>query len=226
MADQEWQFAQFPAPNGHQDAATFLNDPLRQGRGEASVTLRNDGSAGLIYFEPGSLGTDTAPSWLVAEFPAPNGAQDAAAFLNADPRQGAGEATATLRNDRSAGLIYLEPGSLGAGTEQTWLVADFPAPNGAQDAAAFLNADPRQGAGEASVTPRSNGAVGLLYLEPGSLGVSTRQAWLTTEFPGANGAQDAVAFLNAAPRQGAGEASGFIRNDGSAVIFYLEPGSA
>jgi hypothetical protein len=163
MADQEWQFAQFPGPNGHQDAATFLNDPLRQGPGEASVTLRNDASAGLIYFEPGSLGTDTSPSWLVAEFPS------------------------------------------------------------AQDAVAYLNADPRQGAGEASVTPRSNGAVGLLYLEPGSLGASTRQAWLTAEFPSA---QDAVAFLNAAPRQGAGEAVGFIRNNGSAAIFYLEPGSA
>jgi hypothetical protein len=40
-----------------------------QGRGEASVTLRNDGSAGLIYFEPGSLGEETSPSWLIAEFP-------------------------------------------------------------------------------------------------------------------------------------------------------------
>ena len=163
MADQEWQFAQFPGPNGHQDAVTFLNEPDRQGRGEASVTLRNDGSAGLIYFEPGSLGFDTSPAWLVAEFPSP------------------------------------------------------------QEAAGFLNLDPRQGAGEASVTPRSNGTVGLLYLEPGSLGASTRQTWLTAEFPSA---QDAVAFLNAAPRQGAGEAAGFVRNNGSAVIFYLEPGSA
>ena len=31
--------------------------------------------------------------------------------------------------------------------------------------------------------------------------------------------------MNASPRQGAGEVSGFVRNDGSAVIFYLEPGS-
>jgi len=35
----------------------------------------------------------------------------------------------------------------------------------------------------------------------------------------------ALAFLNASPRQGAGEVSGYARNDGSAVIFYLEPGS-
>jgi hypothetical protein len=217
MADQEWQFAQFPGPNGHQDAVTFLNEPDRQGRGEASVTLRNDGSAGLIYFEPGSLGFDTSPAWLVAEFPSP---QEAAGFLNLDPRQGAGEASATLRDNGTAGLLYLEPGSLGTGTSPAWLVAEFPSP---QEAADFLNLDPRQGAGEASVTPRSNGTVGLLYLEPGSLGASTRQTWLTAEFPSA---QDAVAFLNAVPRQGAGEAAGFVRNNGSAVIFYLEPGSA
>jgi hypothetical protein len=223
MADQEWQFAQFAAPNGHQDAATFLNEPLRQGHGEASVTLRDDGSAGLIYFEPGSLGPENSPSWLIAEFPAASGAGDAADFLNADPRQGAGEASVTLRNDGTAGLLYLEPGSLGASTQQTWLTAEFP---GAQDAADFLNANPRQGAGEASVTPRSNGTAGLLYLEPGSLGASTQQTWLTAEFPGANGAQEAVNFLNASPRQGAGEAAGFVRNDGSAVVFYLEPGSA
>jgi len=31
--------------------------------------------------------------------------------------------------------------------------------------------------------------------------------------------------LNASPRQGAGEATGFVRSNGSAAIFYLEPGS-
>jgi len=217
MADQEWQFAQFPGPNGHQDAATFLNDPLRQGRGEASVTLRNDGSAGLIYFEPGSLGEETSPSWLIAEFPS---AQDAATFLNEAPRQGSGEASATLRNDGSAGLLYLEPGSLGTETSPTWLTAQFPS---TQDAVNFLNEAPRQGPGEASVTPRTNGTAGLLYLEAGSLGGSTQQSWLNAEFASA---QDAVNFLNASPRQGAGEASTFIRNDGSTVVVYLEPGSA
>jgi hypothetical protein len=226
MADQEWQFLQFAAPNGEQDAVTFLNEPPRQGAGEASATLRNDGTAGLIYFEPGSLGTDTSPSWIAAEFPAPNGAQEAVAFLNEPPRQGAGEASATLRNDGTAGLIYFEPRSLGTDTSPSWIAAEFPAPNGAQEAVNFLNADPRQGAGEASVTPRSDGTVGLLYLEPGSLGAGTQQTWLTTEFPAPNGAQEAVAFLNDPPRQGAGEAVGFVRNDGSAVIFYLEPGSA
>ena len=217
MADQEWQFAQFPGPDGHQDAATFLNDPYRQGRGEASVTLRNDGSAGLIYFEPGSLGEETSPSWLVGAFPS---AQAAADFLNTPPRQGSGEASVTLRNDGSAGLLYLEPGSLGGETSPSWLVGAFPS---VQTAVDFLNATPRQGPGEASVTPRSNGTVRLLYLEAGSLGNSTRQAWQVAEFASA---QEAVDFLNASPRQGAGEASGFIRNNGSAVVFYLEPGSA
>ena len=64
---------------------------------------------------------------------------------------------------------------------------------------------------------------GLIYLAPGSLGTSTSPTWFTSEFPGPNGAQDAVAFLNEPPQQGPGEAVGFIRNDGSAVIFYLEP---
>ena len=217
MADREWQFAQFPSPDGHQDAVTFLNNPFRQGRGEASLTLRNDGSAGLIYLEPGSLGEETSPTWLTAEFAS---AQDAADFLNAAPRQGSGEASATLRNDGTAGLLYLEPGSLGAETSPSWLTAQFAS---AQDAADFLNAAPRQGPGEASVTPRSNGIVELLYLEAGSLGGSTQQAWLTAQFASA---QDAMNFLNASPRQGAGEASAFVRNNGSAVVFYLEPGSA
>jgi hypothetical protein len=68
-------------------------------------------------------------------------------------------------------------------------------------------------------------ATGLLWLEPGSLGNSTAQTWHYKDFPGPGGEQGALAFLNASPRQGAGEASGFVRSDGSAVVFYLEPGS-
>ena len=64
MTDQEWQFRDFAAPNGEGDTATFLNEPLRQGHGEASATLRNNGTAGLFFLEPGSLGNDTSPSWL------------------------------------------------------------------------------------------------------------------------------------------------------------------
>ena len=88
MADQTWQFRAFPAPGGEQAAVTFLNEPLRQGAGEASATLRNDGSAGLLWLEPGSLGEGDAQTWQSKEFPAPNGEQAAVAFLNEPLRQG------------------------------------------------------------------------------------------------------------------------------------------
>ena len=73
MANQIWQFRAFPAPDGEAAAVKFLNEPLRQGRGEASATLRNDGTAGLLWLEPGSLGEGTEQTWQSAEFPAPNG---------------------------------------------------------------------------------------------------------------------------------------------------------
>ena len=225
MADQIWQFSAFPAPDGEQAAVNFLNEPLRQGAGEASATLRNDGTAGLLWLEPGSLGDGGAQTWQMRNFPAPNGEQAAVEFLNEPLRQGAGEATATLRNDGTAALLWLEPGSLGYSDAQTWQSAEFPGPGGLKAAVDFLNEPLRQGRGEASVTPRGNGSVGLLWLEPGSLGYSDAQTWQSQEFAGPDGAQAAVDFLNAAPRQGAGEASGFVRNDGSAVICYLEPGT-
>ena len=225
MADQLWQFKAFPAPNGEQAAVSFLNEPLRQGRGEAAATFRNDGTAGLLWLEPGSLGEGTEQTWQFREFPAPNGEQALVSFLNEPLRQGAGEATANFRNDGTAGLLWLEPGSLGESTAQTWQLREFPAPNAEQAAVNFLNEPFRQGPGEASVTPRGNGTAGLLWLEPGSLGESTRQTWQFKDFPGPNGAAEALAFLNATPRQAAGEATGFVRNDGSAAIFYLEPGS-
>jgi hypothetical protein len=225
MANQEWLFREFPAPSGEKAAVDFLNEPLRQGRGEASATLRNNGTATLLWLEPGSLGESTEPAWESAEFPAPSGEADAVSFLNLAPRQGRGEATATLRNDGTAGLIYLEPGSIGNGTQQTWQSQEFSGPGSAQAAVDFLNEPLRQGAGEASLTPRNNGTTGLLWLEPGSLGDSTAQTWHYKDFPGPGGEQAALAFLNASPRQGPGEASGFVRSDGSVVIFYLEPGS-
>ena len=224
MANQQWQHSEFTV-NGEQQAVAFLNLPLRQGAGEASVTLRNNGSAGLIWLEPGSLGESTQQTWQSSEFPAPNGAQNAVNFLNEPARQGRGEASATLRNDGSAGLIWLEPGSLGNGTGQAWEVTEFSGADAEQQAVNFLNASPRQGAGEASVTPRGNGTVGLIYLEPGSLGEGTEQDWHCKDFPGPNGAQGVLNFLNASPRQGRGEASCFVRNDGSAAVFYLEPGT-
>jgi hypothetical protein len=164
-------------------------------------------------------------TWQSAEFPAPNGEAAAVNFLNEPLRQGRGEASVTLRNDGTAGLLWLEPGSLGNSTTQTWQFAEFPAPNGEAAAVNFLNEPARQGPGEATVTPRGNGSVGLLWLEPGSLGDNVAPAWQYKDFPSPDGEQAALAFLNASPRQGAGEVSGFVRNDGSAVIFYLEPGS-
>jgi len=225
MADQTWQFAEFGAPDGATSAVTFLNEPARQGRGEASATLRNDGTAALLWLEPGSLGDDTEPTWQFTEFGAPGGATSAVTFLNEPARQGRGEASATLRNDGTAGLLWLEPGSLGDSSAQTWELREFPAPGGAASAVTFLNEPARQGAGEASVTPRSDGSAGLLWLEPGSLGDSTAQTWQYKDFPAPGGEQAALAFLNASPRQAAGEACGFVRSDGSAAIFYLEPGS-
>jgi hypothetical protein len=108
---------------------------------------------------------------------------------------------------------------------QIWQFRAFPAPDGEASAVSFLNEPARQGPGEATVTPRGNGTVGLLWLEPGSLGDGTAPTWQYKDFPGPDGEHAALAFLNASPRQGAGEVSGFVRNDGSAVIFYLEPGS-
>ena len=224
MANQTWEFREFPGPkpNGENNAVVFLNEPARQGRGEATATLRNDGSAGLFYLVPGDLGTSTTPTWESREFPSPDGEKNAVIFLNEPARQGPGEATATLRSDGSAGLLYLAPGSLGASTAQTWESGEFADPRQAVD---FLNEPARQGPGQVSVTPRNNGSVGLLYLVPGSLGESTAQTWYFKEFPAPDGVTSALAFLNASPAQGAGEVSGFARNDGSAVIFYLEPGS-
>ena len=144
--------------------------PAGARRGERDVP-GNDGTAGLLWLEPGSLGESTAQTWQFREFPAPNGEQALVSFLNEPFRQGAGEATANFRNDGTAGLLWLEPGSLGESTEQTWQVQEFPAPNGEQAAVNFLNEPLRQGPGEASVTPRGNGTAGLLWLEPGSLGV-------------------------------------------------------
>src|SRR5258708_8688354 len=71
MADQVWQFRAFPAPNGEQAAVIFLNEPLRQGRGEASPTLRNAGTAALLWLEPGSLRDGTGQTWPSPHFPAP-----------------------------------------------------------------------------------------------------------------------------------------------------------
>ncbi len=60
-----------PRPNGEDNAVIFLNEADRQGRGEATATLRNDGSVGLFYLVPGDLGTSTTPTWESENYPAP-----------------------------------------------------------------------------------------------------------------------------------------------------------
>ena len=142
-----WESQEFPVPTGEKDTVTFLNDPARQGPGEATATLRSDGSAGLLYLAPGRRGSEHGANLGV---PGIRGAQQAVDFLNEPARQGPGQASVTPRNDGSAGLLYLVPGSLGTSTKQTWHFKDFPAPNGVTSALAFLNAHPRQGAAEAS----------------------------------------------------------------------------
>ncbi len=174
---------------------------------------------GLFYLEPGSLGTDDQPTWEYQNFPT---AQAAVTFLNDPARQGLGEASATPRSDGSVGVFYLEPGSLGTDTRPTWVFQNFPNP---QDAVTFLNDPARQGPGQVSAVARNDGSVGLLFLEPGSLGTSTSHAWAFKDFAGPDGTAAAAAFLNATPRQGPRETSAFARNDGSVSLFYLEPGT-
>jgi hypothetical protein len=227
MSDLTWAYHNFTsADGGTAEAVSFLNAADRQGAGEASASARNDGSVGLFYLEPGSLGSSTEPTWAYVNItPAEGGAAEAVSFLNAADRQGPGEASATPRNDGSVGLFYLEPGSLGTSTEQTWAYLNFTPAEGPAAAVAFLNDAYRQGAGQVSAIARNDGSVGLFYLEPGSLGTSTEQTWVYLNFTPAQGTSEAIAFLNAAPRQGPGEASAYARNDGSVSLFYLEPGT-
>jgi hypothetical protein len=239
MADQRWETAELHAPpNGDQrwettefydsDEATgaeqlvqFLNEN-RQGPGEASATLRH-GSAGLLYLTPGSLGTSTSQTWIYKELPASDGTAAAVQLLNGEPRQGPGEASASLRGDGSVGLVLLAPGSQGTGTEYAWWPFEANA-DGAHQVVQALNEN-RLGPGQASVTARSDGSAAAIFLLPGSLG-STPQTWLTSEFATA---KDAVDFLNGLPgldQPGPGGAVAWLPGGSpvlgsSAVLFYL-----
>src|ERR1700757_3329752 len=104
MANQMWVFRNFTAAEGP------------QGPGEATAVARNDGSVGLFYLEPGSLGSSTAQAWVFLNFTKAQGTQGAVNFLNLALRQGPGDASANARNDGSVGLFFLEPGSLGTST--------------------------------------------------------------------------------------------------------------
>ena len=142
-------------------------------------------------------------------------------LLNGADSQGPGEASASLRGDGSAGLIFLAPGSQGTTASQTWYFQPEPAPDGTQLAVQFLNEGDKQGPGEASVTTRGDGTAGIIFLGPGSLGTSPYPTWVTREFDGPNGGQDAVDFLNDPLLQpGPGGAVAWLPGSG-AVIFYL-----
>jgi hypothetical protein len=113
MAGQTWVFRDFTAPPGPgtAGAVTFLNEAARQGPGEACAVPRNNGSVGLFFLEPGSLGSSTSQTWAYRNFSSVEGPATAVAFLNEPARQGPGEASAFVRNDNSVGLFYLEPGT-------------------------------------------------------------------------------------------------------------------
>jgi hypothetical protein len=216
MTQLTWVYTNFPPAQGTAGVGTFLNAPLRQGPGEASAAARDDGSVGLFYLEPGSLGTSAQPMWVFLNFPTTDAA---VTYLNEPFRQGVGQVSATPRSNGSVGLFFLEPGSLGTITSPTWLFRDFPT---TAEAITFLNLADRQGAGQVSAIARNDGSVGLFFLEPGSLGATTQQTWAFRDFPTTDAA---VTFLNEPARQGPGEASAFARNDGSVSLFYLEPGT-
>jgi hypothetical protein len=111
MANQTWVFRDFTAAQGTAGAITFLNEPARQGRGQVSAVARNNGSVGLFFLEPGSLGSGTQQKWIFRNFTPAEGPAGAVAFLNDAPRQGPGEASAFARNDGSVALFYLDPGT-------------------------------------------------------------------------------------------------------------------
>jgi hypothetical protein len=219
MTEQTWEYIDFTPAEGTAGVISFLNEPLRQGPGEASMSARNDGSVGLFYLAPGSSGTSTTPTWEYIDFTPAQGTAGAVNFLNEALRQGPGEASATPRSDGSVGLFYLAPGSSGTSATPTWAFQNFPT---VQAALTFLNEAPRLGSGQVSAIARNDGSVGLFYLEPGGLGAIATPTWMYQDFIPAQGTAGAVNFLNEAPRQGPGEASAFARNDGSVSLFYLE----
>jgi hypothetical protein len=112
MSSPTWQYLDFDASQGPQGAVNYLNAPARQGPGQVSAIARNDGSVGLFFLEPGSLGSMSSPTWQYRNFTSDEGGQQAVVdFLNAAPRKDPGEATAWARGDGSVGLFYLEAGT-------------------------------------------------------------------------------------------------------------------
>lgn len=164
-ASPTWESTHFGGLTGAQHAVHFLNEAARQGPGQVTATMTATGHTEVIYLSPGSLGSNTTPSWKTLVEPDPHGLKLAVDFLNENPRQGPGEVSMTVL-PAGVGLIYLNPGSLGASTSPTWFRKEFPAPNGVTSALAFLNAAPHQRAGEVSAFAPGDGSAVIVYLEP------------------------------------------------------------
>jgi hypothetical protein len=231
MANQKWAYKNFTAKEGPLAATIFLDEYPRQGPGEASATVRGDGSVTLFYLEPGSRGSDTSRKWAFVEFSGSQATQDEVNFLNNSPRLGPGEASAG-----TVGVLYFEGGSLGSLTSPTWVYQNFPAGNGPGQgpggAVYNLNGAPRQGAGEVCAIARNdgslggeNGSVGVFSLQPGSISFMSSPSWQYRNFTPDEGPQAVVDFLNKAPQKDPGEATAWAREDGSVGLFYLEHGT-
>jgi hypothetical protein len=95
-----------------------------------------------------------------------------------------------------------------------WVLINF---SSVATALTWINANPRQSAGEVCATLRNNGTVGLLTVFPPT--APPLKQWFFRNFPIAN---DAATFLSTAPTKSAGEVSSTIRNDGTVGLIYLE----
>jgi len=98
---QQWFFIEFPSVN---DAIVWLNTPGIQAAGEVCATVRNNGEVGMLVLFP-SINPPPVKRWHFQNFPSTNAA---ATFLNGGSPKLAGEVSATIRNDGTVGLIYLE----------------------------------------------------------------------------------------------------------------------
>jgi len=199
----EWEFKSFPTPAG---AANYLNEPAQQGQGEATATVRDDGTVDLFVVTPGT--GSASQQWDVKSFPTP---ADGVNYLNEAPQQGHGEATATVRDDGTVDLLVLTPGTGSA--SQQWVFQTFPT---LADGVKFLNEPARQGPGEVSGGLQADGKAQLFYLSSGT--GSASQDWLSKTFPTPG---DAVNFLNEPGQQRAGEATAIVRDDGTVALVFL-----
>ena len=165
MADLTWKYQNFTSAEGPAEAVSFLNKAPREGPGEVSATPRNNGSVGLFFLDPGSLGTSTEPTWKYQNLTPAQGPAAAVTFLNVEANEiGSGLISAIARGDGSVGLFYLEPGGLSRGITPDYAYLNFTPAEGPAAAVAFLNEMGANRAGYASAYARDDGSVSLFYL--------------------------------------------------------------